>query len=107
VEEYPDLAAAREKYDKECKRQRQEAAREQKKRELLEQQEREKDKHERSYDRIMQVTAVRLHPPSCCMSILSVSMHSHWTRGSLPLPRGCTDGASERATTPGRRNEVE
>ena len=105
VEEYPDLAVVRENYDKECKRQRQEAARDQKKRELLEQQERDKDKQERSYDRIMQVRVgarraldaaaaaaaapIRLHPTNTLHGerVLSLRL-SRWAR------HGCTIAAS-------------
>mmetsp|Transcript_21723 Transcript_21723/g.41455 ORF Transcript_21723/g.41455 Transcript_21723/m.41455 type:complete len:215 (+) Transcript_21723:104-748(+) len=53
-ERYPDLQAERGEYDAECKKQRQAAAREQKKAELAEAQEREKQKEMRSYSSIMQ-----------------------------------------------------
>jgi hypothetical protein len=67
VEEYPDLALAREEYDKTCKRERQEAAREQKNRERMEQQERDNDKEARSYDRLL---TVRPALGLCCSRLL-------------------------------------
>jgi len=53
VENYPDLAAEREAYDIECKKERQAIAREQKKQDLAEASERKKNEELRSYKSIM------------------------------------------------------